>query len=340
MAAETLTYPTPMELREVEQNLLPTIVEDDPVFSVFPIVETANSRVRWRQKDDFTGLQQIRGLNGQPRNVRMVGYNEYEYKPGVYGEFVTLDEDELTERGAIASYDEPMPIDDMVSDAQTFLLQRRIDRIRYIIFTLLTTGTFSVPNGRGEILHYDTFNLLALTAGVPWSTVATAVPMANIRAAQQLSLGQSVSFGEGAEMWMNQVTLNNLLSNNNANDFFGKRVGGGNTVNEVGDINRILLANGLPTIVVYDRVYKDDSGTVQKFIPNGKVILIGRRTNNAKLGEYRMTRNAVNPKGEPGAYTRVIDRREREVPGGIDVHDGHNGGPIIWFPGAIVVLSV
>lgn len=340
MATETFTYATPIELREVEQTLLPTLVEDDPIFKVFPIVEANSSRLRWVQKDNYQGLQQVRGLNGQPKNVRMVGYNEYEFKPGYYGEFVTLDETELTERGKAASWDEPESIDDLVSDAQTFLLQRRLDRLRYIIFTLITTGTFSVPNGRGEVIHYDTFALKTLTAGVAWGTAATAAPTADIRAAQQLSLGQSVDFGSGAELWMNQATANALLANANANDFFGKRVGGGNTVNELGDINRILAGNNLPQIVVYDRFYIDDSGTVQKFIPNNKAILIGKRTNNAALGEYRMTRNMVNPRGEPGPYTKVVDTREWEVPGSVNVHDGHNGGPVIYFPGAIVVITV
>lgn len=340
MATETFTYATPIELREVEQTLLPTLVEDDPIFQRFPIVDSNMSRLRWVQKDNYQGLQQIRGLNGQPKNVKMLGYNEYEFKPGYYGEFVTLDETELTERGKVASWDEPENIDDMVSDAQTFLLQRRLDRIRYIIFTLVTSGTFSVPNGRGEVLHYDVFPLKTLTAGVAWATLATADPLADVMSAQQLSLGQSVDFGSGAELWVNQATANALIRNTNPNSFLGKRVGGGNTINELGDINKIFGANNLPTIVVYDRFYIDDSGTTQKFIPNNKAILIGKRTNNAALGEYRMTRNMVNPNGEPGAYTKVVDTREFEVPGAINVHDGHNGGPVIFFPGAIVVITV
>lgn len=340
MATEQLTYPSAIELKEIEQELLPVLTGDDPIFDIFPIVESNKSRLRWVQKDKFSGLQQVRGLNGQPRSVRMVGYNEYDYKPGVYGEFIMIDEAEITERREMASLDEPVSIDDLVGDAQSFLLTRRYDRIRYIIWTLLTTGVFSVPDGAGVIKHFDVFPLLTLTPAIPWSTVATAVPTTNLRAAQQLSVGQSVDFGSNAELWMNQVTANNLLGNLNANDLFGRRVNNGSTVNVLGDINDILVGNNLPKIRVYDRFYIDDSGTAQKFIPNAKAVLIGKRTNNAALGEYRMTRNAVNPKAEPGAYTRVIDSREREVPGNICVHDGHNGGPAIFFPGAVVVLTV
>lgn len=340
MPTESLNYSTPAELKQIEQTLLPTLVEDDPIFGVFPIVESDRVRLRWVQRDNYTGLQQIRGLNGQPKNVRMTGYKEYEYKPGYYGEFVTLDEAELTERRKASTWDEPASVDDLVGDAQTFLLQRRLDRIRYIIFTLITTGVFSVANGRGEVMHQDAFSLQTLTAGIAWSSTATAVPTTNIRAAQLLSRGQSVNFGTGAEIWMNQTTANNLLSNTNANDLFGRRVGGGDTVNNLGDINKILSGNNLPEIVVYDRFYLDDSNQVQLFIPNNKAVLIGKRSNNAQLGEYRMTRNRVN-NGKPGAYTQVVDTLQfGQIPGAVHVHDGHNGGPVIEYPGAIVVMNV
>lgn len=338
--AETFTYPTAAELKEVEQNLLPQIVQDDPVFEIFPMVDSNKPRLRWVQKDDWIGLQQVRGLNGAPRQVKMLGANEFDFAPGIYGEFIDIDEQELTERLQLGTWNEPVSIDDLTGDAQEYLLMRRLDRIRYIAWTLLTAGVFSVPNSRGEIIHQDIFPVLTLTAGIPWSTLATAVPTANIRTAQQLSVGQSVDFGAGAEIWVNQVTANNLLSNQNAVDFFGRRINGGATVNVIGEINDILVGNNLPKIRIYDRFYKDDTGTATKFIPNGKAILIGRRLNGSPLGEYRMTRNAVNPRLEPGPYTRVVDTRDRDIPGKIMVHDGHNGGPVIYFPSAIVVMSV
>lgn len=340
MATQTLTYPTDIELKEIEQTLLPTLVQDDPIFDVFPIVESARNRLRWVQKDNYYGLQQIRGLNGVPKIVYMPGASEYDYKPGVYGEFIQLDEEEVTERRQLARWDEPVSIDDLVGDAQSFLLQRRIERIRYIIWTLVTSGTFAVPNGRGEIMHFDVFPILTINATTPWSTTGTSTPTADIRAAQQLSVGQSVDFGAGAEIWMNQVTANRLLSNTNPNDWFGRRMASGATINSITGINQILSENNLPNIVIYDKFYLDDSGNPIKFIPNGKAVLIGRRTNGAALGEYRMTRNFVNPRLEPGPYTRVVDTRDHQVPGNIQIHDGHNGGPVIYFPGAIVYMNV
>jgi len=337
---DTFTFSTPMELKVVEQDLLPTLVEDDPVFKILPIEEVATTRLRWRQLDNFTGLQQVRGLNGKPKNVKMVGMNEFEYKPGYYGEFVTFDEEELTERGEMGSWDEPADINDLVGLGQQFLLQRRVDRIRYINFQLLANGSFTVANGRGEVMHVDSFAIQTLTASVAWGTFATATPIANIRAAQLLSRGHSVDFGRKAELWMNRGTFNNFIGNTNANDLFGRRADYGSTFNEVDAVNKLLAANDLPSIVIYDKTYNDDNNVTQLFLPNNRAILVGNRTNGARIGAYRMTRNAGNPKGEPGAVTRVIDRREFEVPGSLELHDMHNGGPILELPSSIVSLTV
>jgi hypothetical protein len=338
--ADTFTYPTSRELKEIEQEKLPVLTEDDPIFQEFPITETAQWRLTWEQLDNYTGLQQVRGLEGQPGKVKMVGSKQYDFEPGVYGEFTTLGEKRLTEARQRGTFDQPVSIDYEVGNAQTMLLNRRLDRVRYIIWTLLSTGVFSVAKDDGSILHTDIFPLKTYSAAVAWATSATAVPSLDIRGAKLKSRGQSVDFGRGAKIYANQITVNQLLTNTNPNDFFGRRAASGATLNSLDDMNAILGANDLPSIVPYDLGYLDDTGTFVPFIPNNKAVLIGRRTNGANLGEYRMTRNFQNPNMDPGPYTRVIDHGEAQIPRRIDVHDGHNGGPVIYFPGAVVVLTV
>lgn len=343
MPADTVVYdyPDAAELKEIEPTLLPIAEEEDPIFKHFPIEESPYDRLIWVQRDNYFGLQQIRGLEGEPKVVRRPGSKTYDFEPGVYGEFTEIGSKELQQRRKLATWNEPIDISDLVGESQMFLLRRRIDRVRYILWTLLTSGIFSVADANGSILQTDKYPVQTITAGIPWSTFATAVPFQNIQAAQLLALGQSVDFGAGAELWMNRVTANWLLNNANPNDLFGRRIGGGSTVNTVGEVSSWLESNDLPQIVVYDRFYIDDNGAPQRFIPNGKVVLIGRRANGDRLGEYRMTRNPDNPNMEPGAHTVVIDSAGIELPPRkIQVYDGHNGGPVIYYPGAVVVLTV
>lgn len=337
----TFVYPTSAELQQIDQELMPRLMEGRIVFDFFPI-ETVDSHIlKWEQRDNYLGLQQIRGLNGEPSKVKRIGHKQYQMAPGTYGEFVELDEQELTTRRQVGTFGEPIRLDDLVSEAEEQLLQRELDREEKIIWTLLTTGTFSVSTIDGQVAHTDTFNIQTYTAGVTWATSATATPLANFRAVQLLSRGKGVSFGAGAKAFMNRATLNSLLSNTNNTDLAGRRVSGLLSVLNLGEVNAILQGEDLPMIVPYDLGYLDDSGTFQLFIPNNKVVVIGQRPNQQNVGSYRQTRNANNPDLGPGSYTMIHDSMDaQKPPRKVAVHRGHNGGPVIFYPSAVVVMTV
>jgi hypothetical protein len=99
--------------------------------------------------------------------------------------------------------------------------------------------------------------------------------------------------------------------------------------------------------VVMDDGYYDDDGAWQLLIPDDKVVVFGRRSSGARLGEYRRTRNAQNPGIAPGPYIIVTDNLSTgtsntttPVPRKVTVHRGHNGGPVIFYGNAVVVMSV
>jgi hypothetical protein len=337
----TYTYPTSVELTVIGQTLLPTLTEDDPIFDEMPIESVDAHLLRWEQRDNYKGLQQVRGLNGEPPKVSRVGHKQYQMVPGAYGEFVELDELELTTRRQLGSFNEPIRLDDLVGEAQEQLQQREIDRLRLINWTLLTTGTFSVSTQQGQVAHTDTYSIQTFTAGVAWATFATATPLANFRSVQLLSRGFSVNFGGQAKAYMNRTTFNNMISNTNNADIAGRRVSGLLTVLNLEEVNKVLAGEDLPQIVIYDRGYYDESNTFQLFIPNAVVVVVGARPNNEPVAAYRMTRNVNNEGFGPGSYTLVEDSlNDMRPPRTLRVHRGHNGGPVIYFPSAIVKMSV
>src|SRR6185437_3058522 len=134
------TYPTNAELREIAQDLLPRLAADRPVFDLMPIQEPDAFLVMWEQEDSYTGLQQVRGLNGAPPKVVRVGLKRYQMQGGVYGEYIPLDETELTVRRQYGTFATPVDISDLVMRAQRQLLVRRLDRIETIVWTLLSSG--------------------------------------------------------------------------------------------------------------------------------------------------------------------------------------------------------
>jgi hypothetical protein len=342
----TFIYPTNAELNTIQPALTARMAAQRVGFDIMPMRSVNAATIEWEQRDNYRGLQQLRGLDGAPTHVKPIGTNRYSYEPGVYGEFQTITETELTKRRGAAAMNVPIAVDDLVAERQEQLTVRELDRMEQIVWTLLTTGTFSIALPGGAVGFTDTFALQTYSRITAWHTTGSAVPTQDWRAVGLLGRGKGVNFGGGANAYMNKATANDLLNNTVTTDLFGRRVGGGNTLNSINDLNRFQADLDLPTINVYDEGYYDDSNTWTLFIPNNKVVVVGKRPAGQKIGEYVKTRNMVNPDGAPGSYFFVKDRTgnapdgSRQVPPNMEVHAGHNGGPVIYYPGSIVVMTV
>lgn len=338
----TLVVPEAVNIRRVEQEKLPYLLMNDPSFDLFPIEDVAEAKVVWEQKDNYTGLLPARGVGESYSAVKRVGTNQFEADPGRYGGFIDYTEKDFESVRKTGTANDIIDLTSMIYEGQDQLLSLRLDRQRYVIWTLLTSGIFAVLGPQGQTLHKDQFNFQTATAAVVWSTVATATPLVDFRNIKLKGRGKGVSFGQTAKAFMNQKTMNYLLANTNSADLFAKRIENGATVNSKSDLDQILLANDLPTIVVYDDGYLDDTGTFQTFIPDGKVVIVGTRLNQAQLGIFAQTFNSNNPNMAPGPFTSIWD--SGASPDGstarrVRLADGVNGGPAVWFPGAVVILS-
>lgn len=333
-------YPSSADLRTVAQVLIPNLTKNRVAFQLMPLEESNTSMVIWEQMDDYRGLQNIRGMDGAPGRVANVGGKRYSMKPGVYGDFTTVDEMELTERRQFGTFGQPVKIGDLVQNRQNLLLGRELNLIETNIWTLLTTGSYAVANPAGQTLITDTFPIQTFTAGTPWATSATATPLANFRAIQTSGPAVSTDFGPGAVAYMNRFTYNYLITNSNPADLYGRRAQGLATINNLKELNQLLTGDNLPTIQLYDKGFENDSGSYVRFLPTGKVVVVGARDDASVIGKYMLTRNANNPDGSPGSFSKVIDKGEDTVPRTIEVHRGHNGGPAIFFPGSVYAMNV
>lgn len=330
-------FPSAAEIQAVAQTKIPRLAADRPIFRILPMVDVDADILMWEQKDNYRGLQQARGLNGSPARVRNVGGKQYMVQPGVYGEFAEIDEKQLTQRRQYGTFATAVTIDDLVMEKQDLLLGRRLDLIEKIGWDVLQ-GSYSVANGN-IVLASDQYTIQTLDAS-DWTVAATATPLLDFRQAKLTGRGQSANFGASAEAYMNLVTFNAMIANTNAADLYGKRTDGLSNVLSLAQTNAVLAQEDNPTIVVYDEGYlRESDGQFVPYIPDYTVIVIGKRPAGQVVGDYAMTRNVNNAGFAPGAYMRVVDH-EKTIPRKIEVHDGHNGGPRIYFPGAILLMDV
>ncbi|RYG70036.1 hypothetical protein EON80_08655 [bacterium] len=341
----TLIFPTPDELHEIEQEIAPRMLEGRVGLELLPIENDDNHIVQWEQKDNFGGMQQIRGLNGDPKAVGKSLGKKFMFAPGVYGEFEPFDEMEITKRRKWGSRDQHVNMDDLTRDAQDKLLVRRYNRMEWIIWQVLLNGTFLVPTPAendvpGGAIYRASFAIQNFASGIGWDNHANSTPLADLRAMALLSRGKGTNFGSVAKFYINQTTANHMLANTNPNDLGAYRKDNAIQMDSVGGVNTLLRLAGVPEVIVYDEGDFDEANQFGLYIPDLRAALIGRRNSGVPLGKYKCTRNANNDGFAPGPYTDVIDRGApgpgRQIPRTVEVHDGHNGGPCLEFPGTVV----
>lgn len=333
-------YPTSSELKVINAEKIPNLTRERPTFQIFKTTESNTVILEWEQRDNWRGMQQLRGLDGAPSYVKMVGYKRYRATPAYYGEYMTLNEEMLTMRAAATPDGTPVNIDDLVAERQDYLNERERNVLEYIHWKAILDGAITFIGPTGAYYH-DEFDRQTATFS-DWSNLTTATPLLDFINLKLLGRGKSVTFGTGALYFMNTQMVSYLLRNNNPADLGGQFAysqGGTKPVKTLPEINTMLNSFGLGTIVEYDETYETDTGVVTNWLPNDKVAIIGRRTNGDELGEYRMTRNANNEGLAPGRYEKVVDTLDREVPRRITVHRGHNGGLVIYYPSAIVCAA-
>lgn len=332
------SYPQPADMERLAQKKGPALVERSVIWRFFRETDVNRDVLRWFQKDMYKGFQNWRGLGGKPSPVSFVGESEYMAAPGFYGDFMALDERELHSHSDPTNPDGPaVPIDSLVMEAQDELLRREMALKELILWQLLVGGTFSISRNT-QVVYSGAYTQAAFTASVAWATVATATPFKDLLGLPILGRGLEVNFGAGASLLMNQKTANYLLLNTNAADLGGTLRQSGSSVKTIADVNLLLSLNGVPTIEICEEGYFTTGGTWTLYVPDNKFILVGKRKDTDVLGEYRNTRNINATKGY-GSYSKVIEKKD-DVPMAIEVHQGHNGGPVLEYPGSILKGNV
>lgn len=353
-----VVYPTAAAINEIAPDLNARDMASRVGLQIFPVVQKPTFNVRWFQGDNPYGLMQYRGLDGSPPKVQRLGMSEFIYTPGVYGEFTSITEQEILTRASPGNLMLPIGISDLTVRDMSLLTTRMNDRMEANVWTLLTTGsiTLPAPGPAGANVYVDSYTLQTYTASVPWATTATATPIVNIQAAQQLSVGHGASFGAEATLYMNQVTANALINNSNAADFGGRRNMYGATLNNIEAFSTYFQNQGLPSIRVYDTGYQNQpvagpetspSTQFTKFIPNNIAVLVGKRPGGQPIGEFQQTIQAMQPGSGvgPGRYQFIKDFSRGincavEIPPRVEVHMGFNGGPALQYPSNIVIMTV
>src|SRR4051812_47131114 len=96
--------PTSATLKLVAQDKLPLLTRDDAAFELFPMTTEDVVELQWEIRGNVVGLQNVRGLNGQPGVVKLIGMNRFKAEASQYGDAVVIDEKQITERRKLGTF--------------------------------------------------------------------------------------------------------------------------------------------------------------------------------------------------------------------------------------------
>ncbi len=301
------TFPEQATLIEAATQRSREIDANSVGSQLFPIAVEDTDQCYWEILDDVQGLTPVVGPDQPFPVTRELGANRFTVPFVRFGEQRNVPADRLTRSRMLGSFDEPMGLDAIISQGLNDLAIKEMNTVEFLRWRLLATGAVSIANESGalipvaEVTGYDANNITA--AAIPWTTTATATPIANLRALRDARAGRGFDFGRGGVAYANSITWNSLLSNTNVNDFGGRRQFGLSPINSLAAFNEVLATGeDLPQLVAVDDGFIDNTGAFVRFIPNNTVIVIGRHwANGLALGNYVVGRHeALNSR--PGIY--------------------------------------
>lgn len=335
-------YPTNAEFTQIQQELFPRYANGRLAFNLLPFRNSDASQIILQQPDIFRGLQGWRGLD-KPTQIAKGSWNPWGkmrgIEPGYWGEHDYITEEFMTRAAQPGTVNDVIDVTEQVVRRQERLMERRFNRVEFNIWQAIVYGKYEALDTTGHVIQEAFYNVQQLATAVPWSSYTTATPLADFRCIQLRGRGTSASFGGDATAYMNRVTANCMFKNQNPNDIGKAALTACCTFMGMDIITQQFAAQGLPPIVIYDEGYVDDAGNFFPYIPDGKVVIMGKRPGSVPLGHYYLTRNMVGCPETTGFWQKLVDSCDREVPRKITIWDGHNGGPGLEYPKAIVVLS-
>lgn len=341
MAAPAIfSYPTTQDVREMEQQRLPQVMASMPGERILPWTTENTDTVLWEIRDDITGLTYSRGANEPFPLVQDVPLRSYYISPGRYGERMEIEETKIERMRQPGTFGEPINVDAELARFQNTLAYREQQLIEYVRWRLLIFGSVSVLRKDGTPVEVGRYTVDQTTPPVPFTTLATASPLAFFDAIRNGYNGYGFQFDRNSVGFMNSNTAAVIKRNGNNADLYGVKRAGGATTHTMGEVNTIFGEENLPQLVENDLTYMLSPGSAPtRYIPDGYIVLVGYRPDRGIVaGNYVSTRNSNNPNGAPGLYVKTGERTE--APCLPWTERGHNGAPRIDYTRQVKVLKV
>ncbi len=276
-----------------------------------------------------------------------------EYEPFYFKEADLIKEDEILRARELGTLGGVVNLDAQIARTMKARVDRNFLRAEWLTWGMLTG---SIALNDDNVKASETFPIQTAQTDIPFSNHDQAKPLAFFNSIRLKFRGTGAG-AQGATAFMNQTTCNDILENANDKDIHGFRAQNFATLTyDLEQVNKILQTRGLPTIEIYDEGYYDDAGQFQLFIPNGTVVVVGKRPAGEVVGNFGLTPSLHNENGgmpAPGFFSFILVNGDAN-PGAqasmgmlgasgnpkIEIIGGMYGGPVLWYPRSVIACDV
>ena len=319
-----------------------------------PLVNTQAQVVESDELDNDVGMTGVHTMDTDPRVRRRPGSRLHSFEPIPHKETELIKESEMLKARAWGTLGGVINIEYLVMDAFRRAMGMDDIRIEWEIWQMFQ-GELNIDENGYKL--EEEFAIQEFTPNVAWDDLENAKVLSDLDTVSQMFVGTGAS-AQGAVMVGNGVTLNKIFENKNTDDLKGFtnenfRV----ATYSVEDLNKLLTARKRPTFLEYDEGFYRTKQEFEKFIPDGTLIVVGKRMAGQQNTEYKLTptlHRTQNGMPAPGRFAFLTVNGQPNVTGtqavslqqlgqhgnpNIGVVHGFYGGPIMRYPRSIIKVN-
>jgi hypothetical protein len=281
----TLMFPTNYQLDTVVQEY--TVQTENFIGAeILPETEAYTQKVRWDEKDSDRGMTAPHAMGTDPKIDKRPGSKTREYEPIPFKESDVLKENEILRSRELGTINNTIDLSRAVGE----MVKNRMDKTKIRMESLRwQTLRGSISINENGVKVSETFGIQTHNVSVDFDSLSTAKPLAEFNAVKLKFRGTGAS-AAGSKAYLNQTTTNWLLENQNDADLKGfQNSNFANLPYSLEEMNKIMTARGLPQLVTTDEGYIDEDGNYQLFVPDGEIIVVGKRPAGQKVGDFCST---------------------------------------------------
>jgi hypothetical protein len=360
---------TPFEFVQLARELLQTTPDKMVGLKLLPDENKANHNFFLLKKRPFKGRLNWRGLDGNATPTRAPFSYENDgcmIRPGYWSEYQEVDERMLRTVSTPGTHSAPFDLVEYERELM-FDISMKLHQLKEsLIWQALVNGYLEERNAEGLIVWSQRYKITRARFTISACDRQNSTPLADLACIVNSVVGVvGAAFDSDAVMYANSRTWECLLRNTNPLDIGRMSLSACCDAVGMARLAQFFQARGLPRPEVYNGFWIDEAGRSNFYIPTGKIVVVGRRFDNQRIGAFYQaptlvsavvpgtgntseSNDARSPLSFYGEYGTFVVRQDNTDPASrlqwlgsrrIRWTYGMYGIPVLEYPTSVIVVD-